>query len=115
MGTSEMHYIPRKKEILGLVRRFQVFEHERDYVIKALYNKLNAMREIDDETEIVFRLLWRMMKRNPGKPWYPKLTKENKLKLLIEANTHLMYSGAVLTTRRDSPLYRDYLKRLTKN
>ena len=86
-----------------LARRFIIFEHERDYVIKALYNKLNSSRITDEETETVFRLLWRMMKGKPGKPWYPKLTSENKLKLLIDTDMHLVYSGAAVMTRQDKP------------
>lgn len=69
-----------------MVRRHRLEGEELKYVMKAVYLRLGHLlnREITDETEALFRVLWRFIYHRRGPPGYPEITRKEIESLLME-------------------------------
>lgn len=68
-----------------MVRRHRLQEEEMGYVMKSVHLRLVRLarrKEYTEETETLFRVLWRLTRHSRGAPGYPE-TNEDEVKRLL--------------------------------
>jgi hypothetical protein len=79
-----------------MVRRHRIFEDELIHIIYACYRRfvlLTVNQNYDEETESLFRFLWRVAKHRKGNPHYPEINPCTQSELIRDLENQYLFDS----------------------
>ena len=78
----------------NMTRRHRIYPEEIPPIMTAIHNTLSTLHQSEPDTQILFRVLWRLKTHREGRPAYPDLNEESLNELLAEVELFLVDFGS---------------------